>query len=171
MSERSYWEYFGIACFVIIPLFVLLIIIISLIISMVFSIYYVQELVFVELLDFSANKFKYIVDLASLLEFGLFISLIFIITRGLFEVIFAPFLEKGEVDLISIRDDFNEKVKKPFLSIIISIIALYILETATKIVQIYSENAPFSGETMVIRITSLVAFAVVALIISIIIRT
>ena len=152
-------EYLGRLLFRYIPFFVILLIIISLFFGIGYSLIFLVDLV--KKLCIAQNKFDFIVALASIIEFGLFVLMTYLITLGMSSML-KPLITEKHIPLTQILVDFGERVSRPFLSLLISILAIHILEIATKIIQ--------SFEDLYYNITAMLSFAIVAVIISIIMR-
>lgn len=167
-EDRSIPETLGRVLFLYIPVFVILLIVISWIFGIIFSVNILVDLV--KALYIAQGKFKFIIALASIIEFGLFISLTFIITLGLYTTILKPFLTEKHIQLSQTLVDFTEKVCRPFLTLVISILAIYILEIATGIIDSLKGANLLNYDEMYCKIIAMVLFAVVAVIIAIIIH-
>lgn len=150
-----------------IPVVVLLLIIISWIFGIGFSVKILVDLV--KNLWIAQDKFMFIAALASIIEFGLFIAMAYIITLGLYTSILNPIIAGIDIQLSQIRADFIEKVNRPFLSTVVSILTIYILEIATEIIS--SLNVVnLNYDEIYWKIMTMILFAIVAVIIAIIIR-
>lgn len=149
--------------FIIFPVFLIFLIELAWIISLIFSIPILVKLV-VEIYS-AQDHFSFIVALASLIEFGLFISLAYIVSLGLYRSILKPFITEKDIQLDQIRREFTEQVSRPFLSIVISIFAIYMLMIATEIVKLF-----LTSNDVDCGVISLLSIAIVAVIIVIIIR-
>ena len=154
--------------FIDLPIFVIFVIQLAWFTSFIFSIPILIKL-FANIVS-AQDHFSFIVALASLIEFGLFMSLLFIVSLGLYKSILKPFLTKNtgkDIKLEQIQADLTEQVSRPFFSIIISIFAIYMLMIATEIVKRFLTSADADVHYGVI---SLLSIAIVAVIISIIMR-
>jgi uncharacterized membrane protein YqhA len=170
-SFRDILGTLGQGLFIWIPLFVILIILISWIFGIIYSVRILFDLVIG--LSTAQDKFTFIVALASIIEFGLFVAMAYIITLGLYSSILRPFTTKKTeepLQLGHIHSDFSKKVSTPFLSIVISILVIYILEIATGILVLVAETHIQNCNDIYCKIGAIISLAIVAVIISIIMR-
>ena len=158
----------GRVLFVYIPFVVILLFIISWIIGIGFSLIILVDLV--NNLCAAQDKFMFIAALASIIEFGLFITMTYIITLGLYTSILNPIIAGRDIQLSQIRTDFIEKVSRPFLITVVSILTIYILEIATEITGLLQGANLLNYDEIYCMVISMVLFAIVAVIIAIIVR-
>ncbi|MCK4733790.1 MAG: hypothetical protein KAT65_15150 [Methanophagales archaeon] len=159
------------ALFMYIPAAVILVIALFLIFGIIFSVRILLTLLVntLYIAVYAPDRCAFIVALASVIEFGLFVAMTYIITLGLYSSIIKPFITEKHIELNSILTAFAEKVGRPFLTIVVSILAIYILEIATGIIS-SMEGPPLNYDDLYCKMVALVLFAIVAVIISIIIR-
>lgn len=151
---------FGVILFFL-PLVVVFTIVILWIVAIIFSIRILILDLAIKVIN-APDKYEFIKALASMIEFGLFIAMTYVITLGLYTSLIKPLIIEKHIDLGQVGKDLTEKVNWPFLGMIISILAIYVLEIATKIIQ--------SSDDLHYNIMTMISFAIVAVIISIIMR-
>lgn len=165
---QKFWKKFGESFFVALPMFALLVIIISLFVGIILAIAFPFILFFELFFDLSTmpfDKYSYIQTITGIIELGLFISLTYIIALGLFDYVVDPIINKRQkLDFDSLGDKINNNLKPLFLSLVITLIVLYIFDTSTNLVRSYGQNTGIGYFNLGI----LLALTLAALIISLI---
>lgn len=159
-GKTSYWEKIGRIAFVHLPVVVIFSVILTLLVSIAFSLY-ILFLIVSEVFE-AADKFAFVTAVASLLEFAFVISMTYLISLKLFLSLIKPRIQQESIILDHVYGDLEE-LKPIFLSIIVSIISLYILEVATIIIKNVEAE---SLDKLVILIAVMLSLAIVAAIIS-----